>query len=73
MAQTISMSGGTLDVQMSRSRSLGGALTQAGSITIDVKAEDKTLTLFRSSGLSLGANTLTLERRRNTCKRRPGS
>jgi hypothetical protein len=56
LASTIAMSGGTLDAD--ESLTLSGALTQSGSITIDV-ADNKTLT-YSGAALNLGANTLTM-------------
>ena len=55
-SSSISMSGGTLDVD--NSLTVSGALTHTGNITIDV-AETKTLT-YTGTAISLGANTLTL-------------
>ena len=56
LGSTVSMSGGTLDVD--ESLAVSGALTQSGDITVDV-ADNKTLT-YSGTALSLGANTLTL-------------
>ncbi|SVE44067.1 uncharacterized protein METZ01_LOCUS496921, partial [marine metagenome] len=56
LASSVSMSGGTLDAD--QSMTISGALTQSGSITIDV-ATGNTLT-YSGASLSLGANTLTL-------------
>ena len=56
VASTISMSGGTLDVD--ESLTFSGALTQSGSITIDVKAGE--VLTYSGAAVSLGANTLTL-------------
>ena len=57
LASSVSMmSGGNLDAD--QSMTISGALTQSGSITIDV-ATGNTLT-YSGASLSLGANTLTL-------------
>jgi len=52
----VSMSGGTLDVD--KTLTVSGALTQSGAIEIDVKT-DKTLT-YSGDEISLGAYTLTM-------------
>ena len=51
------MSGGTLDVD--KTSTISGALTQSGDIEIDVKAGE-TLT-YSGAAVSLGAKTLTLK------------
>jgi len=56
LSSTVSMSGGTLDVN--KTLTLSGALTQTADITIDVKAGE-TLT-YSGAAVSLGAKTLTL-------------
>jgi len=56
LGSTVTMSGGTLDVD--ETLTLSGALTQSGNITIDV-ADGKTLT-YSGAALSLDNNTLTL-------------
>ena len=56
LGSSISMSGGTLDVD--KTLTLSGALTQSGSITIDVKAGE--VLTYSGAAVSLGANTLTL-------------
>jgi len=56
LGSTVSMSGGTLDVD--KTLTLSGALTQSGSITIDVKAGE--VLTYSGAAVSLGANTLTL-------------
>ena len=56
LAPSVSMSGGTLDVD--KTLTLSGALTQSGDIEIDVKAGE--VLTYSGAAVSLGANTLTL-------------
>jgi len=56
LGSTVSMSGGTLDVD--NSSTVSGALSQSGAITIDV-ASGKTLS-YSGDAISLDNNTLTL-------------